>query len=147
MTIVSVLFIFPGRLFCAEFPDRPLTNVVVWGAMGGTDVCNRVISKAMAQELNTDIDVVNMIGGVSGSWGMRHVMDQPHDGYTLCGISEACAASAALGGGAPPMRDWEIFVVATAPVMLSVGADSPFHSQRELFDAVRGGKKLRIAAS
>ena len=31
-----------------KFPTRNITNVVVWGAGGGTDTCNRIISAEMA---------------------------------------------------------------------------------------------------
>ena len=131
-----------------EFPCRKITNVVVWGASGATDSCNRILSRQMEQVLGVRIDVINMIGGKSGSWGMRHVMDQPRDGYTLCGFSEGCVAARALGEDVPRVRDWHHFIAVTAPIVISVPGESHFGTFRELLDEARSeAGRIRVATS
>ena len=36
----------------ADYPTRDITNVVVWAAGGGTDVCNRIVMAEMQKVLN-----------------------------------------------------------------------------------------------
>ena len=148
--VTLALLLAPPRSSGAsdEFPSRTMTNVVVWGASGATDACNRILSRQMEKVLGVRIDVVNMIGGKSGAWGMRHVMNQPRDGYTLCGFSEGCAAARALGENAPAMRDWLHFIAITAPIIISVPFDSPFASLNDLLQAARGqARNLNVATS
>ena len=81
-----------------KFPSRNITNVVVWGAGGGTDTCNRIISAEMAPFLGVNINVINKTGGVAGSVGMNHGFKQAHDGYTLTGLSESNVTAGVQGG-------------------------------------------------
>ena len=148
-SILFMFFCFCSRSFAVcEFPCRTITNVVVWGASGATDSCNRILSRQMEQVLGVRIDVINMIGGKSGSWGIRHVMDQPRDGYTLCGFSEGCVAARALGESVPRVRDWHHFIAVTAPIVISVPAESRFETFGELLDVARNeAGRIRVATS
>ena len=131
-----------------EFPCRTITNIVVWGASGATDSCNRILSRQMEQVLGVKIDVINMIGGRSGSWGMLHVMNQPRDGYTLCGFSEGCVAARALGENVPRVRDWHHFIAVTAPIVISVPGESHFGTFGELLEAARSeADRVRVSTS
>ena len=51
--------------YAKDFPKKNITNVVVWGAGGGTDTCNRIISAEMAKVLGVNINVINKTGGVA----------------------------------------------------------------------------------
>src|SRR5687768_5061729 len=66
----------------AEYPNRPITMIVPWGAGGGTDAVARIIASVMEQELGKPINVVNRVGG-SGVVGHQTVADAPPDGYTI----------------------------------------------------------------
>ena len=85
--LIVLLAVTTGA-FAKGFPKRDITNVVVWGAGGGTDTCNRIISAEMAKVLGVNVNVINKTGGVAGSVGMSHAFSQPHDGYTVAGLSE-----------------------------------------------------------
>jgi len=41
--LVLILAVVTGA-YAADFPKRNITSVVVWGAGGGTDTCNRLIA-------------------------------------------------------------------------------------------------------
>ena len=66
----------------AEYPDRPLTLIVPWGAGGGTDATGRMIAGLLKDELGQPVTVVNRTGG-SGVVGHSAIANAPADGYTI----------------------------------------------------------------
>lgn len=68
--------------FAEEFPDRPLTLIVPWGAGGGTDATGRMIAGLLKDELGVPVNVVNRTGG-SGVVGHTAIATAPADGYTI----------------------------------------------------------------
>lgn len=143
-----VLLLSAFAFAAAKYPNRNLTDVVVWSAGGGTDVCNRVIMAEMEKFLGVTINVVNMTGGVAGSIGMNYVYSQPHDGYTLCGLSESCTTAGVQGGFDKGMKVWDFFIVGGSPDIVSVGAKSPYQSLSELIEAAKNEPgKIKAGAS
>jgi tripartite-type tricarboxylate transporter receptor subunit TctC len=66
----------------AQYPDRPLTLIVPWGAGGGTDATARIIGAGLERELGQPVSVVNRTGG-SGVVGHSAIAEAEPDGYTL----------------------------------------------------------------
>ena len=66
----------------ADFPDRPITLYVAWGAGGGTDAVARIIAVGLEKELSQPVNVVNRTGG-SGVVGHSAMADAEPDGYTI----------------------------------------------------------------
>src|SRR5690606_25000757 len=66
----------------AEYPERPLTIIVPWGAGGGTDATARIIGSVLEKELGQPVNVVNRTGG-SGVVGHSAIAEADPDGYTL----------------------------------------------------------------
>ncbi|MCO6390802.1 tripartite tricarboxylate transporter substrate binding protein [Aliihoeflea aestuarii] len=66
----------------AQYPDRPLTLIVPWGAGGGTDATARIIGSGLERELGQSISVVNRTGG-SGVVGHSAIAEADPDGYTI----------------------------------------------------------------
>jgi tripartite-type tricarboxylate transporter receptor subunit TctC len=120
-----------------EYPERDITNVLVWGAGGGTDTCNRVVMPEMAKELGVNINVVNKPGGVAGSVGMGDAFAKDADGYTICGLSESCVTSAVMGGFPERMNVWDFFIIGGSPDIVSVTPDAPYNSIEELVSAAK----------
>jgi len=121
----------------ADFPTRDITNVVVWAAGGGTDVCNRIVMAEMQKFMNTRINVTNKPGGVGGSIGMAFVLGQPADGYTLAGISESCVTASVQGGWEKTMDVWYPFIIGGSPDLVSVSPDSPYKTITDLIEAAK----------
>lgn len=121
----------------ADFPTRDITNVVVWAAGGGTDVCNRIVMAEMQKFMNTRINVTNKPGGVGGSIGMAFVLGQPADGYTLAGISESCVTASVQGGWEKTMDVWYPFIIGGSPDLVSVSPDSPYKTIADLIEAAK----------
>ena len=66
----------------AEFPERPITLIVPWGAGGGTDATGRMIAGLLKEELGQPVNVVNRTGG-SGVVGHSAIPTAEPDGYTI----------------------------------------------------------------
>jgi len=142
LIIFILLFVIAGTFAFAagapeKYPIRDITDVVVWGAGGGTDVCNRVVSAEMAKILGVNINVINKPGGVGGSVGMNYAYSQPHDGYTICGLSESCVTAGVQGGWDKRMDVWDFFIIAGSPDVVSVTPDTPYQSIEDLIEAAK----------
>jgi len=66
----------------AQYPNRPITLVVPWGAGGGTDAVARFIASLMEKDLGQPVNVVNRTGG-SGVVGHSAIATAAPDGYTI----------------------------------------------------------------
>lgn len=133
-----------------DYPSRPITDVVVWSAGGGTDTVNRLIMAEMAKALpgGARVNTVNRTGGVGGSAGMSYVYSQPADGYTLAGISESVVTAGVQGGWDQRIDVWYPFIVGGSPDLVSVTASSEFETLGELIEAARADPgSIRAGAS
>ena len=120
-----------------SFPKRNLTAVVVWGAGGGTDTCNRIIHAEMSKFLGVNVNVINKTGGVAGSVGMSYAYSKPHDGYTLCGLSESNVTAGVQGGWDKKFDVWDTFIVGGSPDVISVTPDTPYKTLKDLIEAAK----------
>ena len=132
-----VLLALSGLVYAKDFPKRNITNVVVWGAGGGTDTCNRIISAEMSEFLGVNINVINKTGGVAGSVGMNYAFSQPHDGYTLCGLSESNVTAGVQGGWDKTFDVWDVFIVGGSPDIISVTPNTPYKTLKDLIEAAK----------
>ena len=151
LVIGLVLLLSGATAVCAAdkgYPKRDITNVVVWSAGGGTDTCNRIVSAEMAEFLDVNINVINKTGGVAGSVGMNFAYSRPHDGYTLCGLSESCVTAGVQGGWNQKMSVWDFFIVGGSPDVISVTPDTPYKTLEDLIEsAKKDPKSVKAAAS
>lgn len=130
-----------------RYPSRNITDVVTWSAGGGTDVTNRVITAAMSKYIGTNINVVNVTGGVSGSVGLIQGYDAKPDGYTLIGLSESNTTAAAMGGWENRTEVFDFFIATSSPDVVSVGKDAQWQTLAELVDFVKANPgKVRVGA-
>ena len=53
--------VFPAA--AQNYPTRPITLIVPWGAGGGTDATARIIGSLLEKELGQPVTVVNRTGG------------------------------------------------------------------------------------
>jgi tripartite-type tricarboxylate transporter receptor subunit TctC len=146
---LALLMISGGLAFAAKsYPNRNITDVVVWGAGGGTDTCNRVIMGEMSKILDTNINVINKTGGVAGSMGMDYGYGQKHDGYTLTGLSESNVTAGVQGGWDKRMNVWDFFIVGGSPDIISVTPSSHYKTLQDLIDAAKAApESIRAGAS
>lgn len=76
----------------ADFPTKPVTLIIPYGAGGGTDTMGRVFASALGNELGQPVVVVNRKGG-GGSVGASFLKNSAPDGYTILmgGVDEIAA--------------------------------------------------------
>ena len=146
---LAVFFALSSWAYAAKkYPSRNITDVVVWGAGGGTDTCNRIITAEMAKFLGVNINVINKTGGVAGSVGMSHAYSQKHDGYTLCGLSESNVTAGVQGGWDKKFDVWDTFIVGGSPDVISVTPDTPYKTLEDLIEAAKAAPgSIKAAAS
>lgn len=151
--ILAIMFVVffaftTGAIAAKKYPARNITNVVVWGAGGGTDTCNRIISAEMAKVLGVNVNVINKTGGVAGSVGMSHAYKMKHDGYTLCGLSESNVTAGVQGGWDKKFDVWDTFIVGGSPDVISVTPDTPYKTLKDLIEAAKANPgSIKAAAS
>jgi len=148
LVVLMTVALAAGAYAAKGFPKRNITAVVVWGAGGGTDTCNRIIHAEMAKFLGVNVNVINKTGGVAGSVGMSHAYSKPHDGYTLCGLSESNVTAGVQGGWDKKFDVWDTFIVGGSPDIISVTPDTPYKTLKDLIEAAKADpKSIKAAAS
>jgi len=131
----------------ADWPERPITIIVPWGAGGGTDAVGRILANLLEQELGTPVNVVNRTGG-SGVVGHAAIAAADPDGYTLGVATVEIAMMHWAGLTDLSYKDYTVFgQVNLDPGGLMVSADSPFQSAQELLDAIKSEPPRTFKAS
>src|SRR5262249_31521187 len=78
---LAALLAAPGALH-AQYPSKPISLVVPYGAGSDADLAGRNLADHAAKHFNHPIVVVNQ-PGASGAIGTMAVRNAPADGYTL----------------------------------------------------------------
>lgn len=79
-----------------EWPARPITVIVPYGAGGDTDFNARAYLEGLNQQLGTSV-VVSNVTGSGGSIASRQVKDSEPDGYTALFFHTAMNVNQAIG--------------------------------------------------
>lgn len=118
-----------------SYPGQPIKMIVPWPPGGLTDAVGRLVAQALETRLGQPFVVENR-PGASGNIGTGLFVRSKPDGYTLLlGSSTPNAANPHLFKqlGFDPYKDFApIGLIATAPNVLLVPADSPFQEARQL---------------
>jgi tripartite-type tricarboxylate transporter receptor subunit TctC len=136
--LLGTLGVFSALSASAQnYPVRPITLIVPWGAGGGTDATARIIGSLLEKDLGQPVNVVNRTGG-SGVVGHAAIASAQPDGYTI-GL-----ATVEIG-----MMHWQgltdltsasytpIGLVNADPAGVQVRADSPYKTVNELLAAIK----------
>jgi tripartite-type tricarboxylate transporter receptor subunit TctC len=120
-----------------NYPSRPITLIVPWGAGGGTDATARILASLMEKDLGQPISVVNRTGG-NGVVGHAAIASAQPDGYTI-GLATVEIA----------MMHWQgltelngasytpIGLVNADPAGVQVRADAPYKTVSALLAAIK----------
>ena len=138
-----------GAASAAEFPRKPITVVVGYGAGGGTDSYARALASVAPEYINQQpLIVVNKPGG-SGIPAAKYVADSKADGHTLYLASGGAFYFSTQFRKAPvdPLKDFKIVcMVGRLLPGLFVHVDSRFKNAKELVDhAKKNPGKLRFS--
>jgi tripartite-type tricarboxylate transporter receptor subunit TctC len=121
----------------AEWPERPVTLIVPWGAGGGTDATGRIIGSLLEKELGQPVNVVNRTGG-SGVVGHSAIATAEPDGYTLgvvtveIGMMHWAGLTDLNGEAYTPIALYN-----ADPAGLQVRADAPYQTAADAIAAIK----------
>lgn len=132
----------------SEYPARPITMIVPWGAGGGTDAVARIIAQLLEKELGKPVNVVNRTGG-SGVVGHQAIAGAPPDGYTIgiltaeIGMMRHQGLTDLTGASFTPLG-----LVNYDATAIQVRADSPYRTLGDLMEAIRANPgKLKASGT
>jgi tripartite-type tricarboxylate transporter receptor subunit TctC len=126
----------------AEYPDRPVTFLVPFGAGGGTDVAARTYAPYLEKCLgnNATLVVINK-PGASGQLGFAELANSKPDGYTISTLNAPNFEIGAITGTAYKLDQFELLgnIVGTN-VTLVVAKDSPIKTLADLVKVAKESK-------
>ncbi|MBV0892647.1 tripartite tricarboxylate transporter substrate binding protein [Paracoccus sp. Z118] len=131
----GAMLAWPVAAVAQDYPDRPVSVMVSYGAGGATDFQARVVTMVSGEEdyLGQSMVIVNKPGAggrVGWNWFVRQA---PADGYTLAVYNMPHFLAQAVEGGVQfdidsfePIANW-----GADPAVVIVGKDSPFNTIEE----------------
>ncbi len=78
----SMAFGAAGMAQADDFPTKPVTMVIGWGAGGSTDIQGRVLADILSEELGQPVNVVNQ-PGAGGGVALARLANSRDEGYTF----------------------------------------------------------------
>lgn len=121
----------------ADYPTKPLTMIIPYGAGGTTDTWGRKLAVLLEKYLGQSITVTNQ-GGASGSIGSQFVKDQPSDGYTLLVCAETMGTYRTMNICDLGYDDFTVISPLVGdPKVLVVGKDSKYNTLDELLEDIK----------
>ncbi|WP_417245312.1 Bug family tripartite tricarboxylate transporter substrate binding protein [Celeribacter sp.] len=144
---VSALALMAGPGWAADYPTRPVTMIVPWGAGGGTDATGRMIAALLERRLGQPFNVVNRTGG-AGVIGHSAIATAPNDGYTLGVVTVEIAMMHHLGLTELTYEDYTPLGLMNADSpAITVSAKSDYKDIQSLTEAVVNSEPGTFKAS
>lgn len=133
LAILAMLAFSPAAR--ADYPDRPITLLVLYTAGGGADLSARALAKKVEKYLGQPVMVVNKVGA-SGSLAVGAIAAAKPDGYTIGVTSTAGPLTFAphmFDVPYDPLKDFD-HIMGYGEYMfgLAVRADSPYKTLKDL---------------
>ncbi|MDP9877335.1 tripartite-type tricarboxylate transporter receptor subunit TctC [Variovorax boronicumulans] len=124
----------------AAYPERPITLVVPYAPGGSADALARVLAVRVGQKLGTSVIVDNR-PGASGTIGAAYAAKAAPDGYTVLYDATPYSINPHLFPRMPYASNalQPLALVALAPNIVIVRAESPLKSIKDLVDKAKAG--------
>ncbi|MEM9441621.1 MAG: tripartite tricarboxylate transporter substrate-binding protein, partial [Pseudomonadota bacterium] len=138
---IAVLGLSAGAAF-AEWPEKPITYVVSFGAGGNADIVARLNAEVLSEALGVPVNVVNKPGGAHIPATMS-VLEAPADGYTVFNWSPPSFMVVPLTRATPydPLKDFvPLYAGISASNALYVAKDSPYTTFEEFIEGAKANK-------
>lgn len=133
-----------------QFPTKPVTLIVPYGAGGGTDVTARLLAEPLGKYLGQPVVVINVTGG--GGWnGWSQLAHSDKDGYTIGYVNIPNVFAGYLDPAMNRAESIDSFTMimnhVTDPGLYAVRPDSPFKTMQDLIDYAKANPgKVSITA-
>ncbi|WP_082926392.1 tripartite tricarboxylate transporter substrate binding protein [Cupriavidus sp. D384] len=121
--------------FAADYPTRPITLIVPYGAGGTTDVFGRALAAVLAKELRQPVIVENK-PGVNGTMGAAAMKVARPDGHTLTVVPLGVFRQPYIQKTPyDPVKDLKyVSMVANYNYAIAVNAKSPWKTIKDLIE-------------
>lgn len=121
----------------AEYPEREVLGVVMWGAGGATDTVARAVNPAAEEALGQPIVVLNKSGG-AGAISTAFVSAAPGDGYTLLYGAENPQLHGVMGVSDIDYDDfYPVNILGRGVAVIAVTTESPYQTLTDLLDDIK----------
>lgn len=132
---LSALPLLVTPAWAADYPSRPVTEIVPYPAGGSTDLAGRAMANAMTEILGDKVVVDNRSGG-GGSVGMAALARARADGYTIGVAPVGTIANQPHMHRTPYSTESFDYLCQFyyAPQVLAVKPDSPFKTLKDVVD-------------
>lgn len=137
LLLVAGIMLTGWSASAADYPRRPVTMIVPWGAGGGTDAVARILGALLEKELGKPFNVVNRTGG-SGAVGHSAIANSRPDGYTIGVVTVELTMM--HWQGLTPITYADVTPVALVnddPAGVMVASNSKFQSTKEILAYVK----------
>lgn len=135
----------PKAAMAGEWPARPVTIVIQYGAGGGTDTIIRALAQALEKSFTVGIRAVNQ-PGAAGALATESVAGHRPDGYWLLGNADYNKIFRVLGyTDVAPWKTWQFYKIGRSLPAWAVPVDSPFESLADVVEAAKadpGGVRI-----
>ena len=149
LALVSLFFV-PSYVQAQAYPDKPIKLIVPWPPGGGADVVSRLLSKAVGDDLGTQIIIDNR-GGAAGNIGATAAARSAPDGYTVVFAYSGTHSINRHLYKTMPFEESDfspVVFVASVPQLLTVRVDSPYKSVADVIAAAKANPgKLTYGSS
>ena len=149
LALVSLSFV-PSYVQAQTYPDKPIKLIVPWPPGGGADVVSRLLSKAVGDDLGTQLIIDNR-GGAAGNIGATAAARSAPDGYTIVFAYSGTHSINRHLYKTMPFEESDfapLVFVASVPQLLTVRVDSPYKSVADVIAAAKANPgKLTYGSS
>jgi tripartite-type tricarboxylate transporter receptor subunit TctC len=146
VAVAACAIFSPSPSFADNYPSRPITFIVPWGAGGGADQVARMASKLVEPELGVSVPVINM-AGATGQTGLTKLVTSPADGYTIEVMTgDTFALFAAANSRFKLSQITPIAIMIQQPSGFFASATGPYQNWDEV-QKVAAEKELRMAVT
>ncbi len=126
-----------GGTVQADFPEREVLGVVMWGAGGATDTVARAINPAAEEALGKPIVVLNKSGG-AGAISTAYVNAAPADGYTFLYGAENPQLHSVMGVSDLDYGSfYPVNILGRGIGVIAVKADSKYQTMQDLMADIK----------
>ena len=146
--VLAASLLAAGFASADEYPDRPITGVIAWGAGGGTDTVSRLTTPIAEKILKQSIVLANKTGA-TGAIAAQAVYSAKADGYTVLFHAENPQLYQVLGLSPLSYDEFEPIILSVqGSTVIVVQKDSPFNTYDDLIKAAKASpSKLSIGIS
>ena len=134
LLFIALTIFFSTPIHAAEYPQRDIQGIIMWGAGGAMDTVARAISPLAEPNLGKQIVLINKPGG-TGAISTQYVYTKPSNGYTLLFGAENPQLYRVLGLSKLDYKDYyPIDIFACGVGVIVANNDMPWNSIKDLVD-------------